>query len=281
MKTLWQFYFQYEDLQFERSYTYVVPVSAEHAKAFGLPETAFEATLMIEPTDKVHNRTRWGKINIFLTGDQHDTRDLAHSLAFNLAEHITFSQAPIRIDGSFVSNELLPETPEEMARVGESRFSWTMRVREVQEPLQFNSSLLQNVTNNPLIRQFNEANDAKSSVDRFIGLFKILEDLFGGHPLKAALKNSTELKRIAFENLRVNETNDTRRLSNDDFERLIDSLVNTRHQCAHLRRSEGFGIAYGDARVSDDIEPLLDSLAMLASLAIENELKRLTSVEST
>src|SRR2546430_6013632 len=44
---------------------------------------------------------------------------------------------------------------------------------------------------------FNEANSAASSIDRFIGLFKILEDLFGGRPVKKNFKNSTELRDTA------------------------------------------------------------------------------------
>src|ERR1051325_11265576 len=163
MRVRWQFYFEYEVLKFEKTYKYVVPVSKERAVAFGLPPQEFEATLSIEADDEKPDRVRqMGKLNIFLPGDNEQTKDLAYSLALGFAEYVTFSQSKIKIDGSFISNELLPETPEEEARVGENRFAWTMHVREVPKKVPFDSASIQRVTNNPLIRQFNEANDAKS-----------------------------------------------------------------------------------------------------------------------
>jgi hypothetical protein len=53
-------------------------------------------------------------------------------------------------------------------------------------------------------------------------------------------------------------------MSQVEFEKLINDLVNTRHECAHLRSSTGFGITYGDARVGSDVEPLLVPLEVLA-----------------
>ena len=258
---------------FERTYTYLVPVSEEHAKAFGLPPKEFEATITIEATEKQHDQTRFGQINIFLPGYHKETKDLAYSLAGSLAEHVSFGQHRIRIDGSFISSELLPETLEEEAAVGENRFSWTMRLKEVQGPIPFDSASLQRVTNNPLVRQYNAANDAESSIDCFIGLFKILEDLFGGRPLKASFKRSPELWRIANEHLKVEECGTSRTISHADFEKLVDLLVDTRHECAHLRRSIGFGITYGDSRVRDDVEPLLVPLRTLAREAIQISLE--------
>lgn len=273
MRVRWQFYFEYEDLKFEKTYTYGVPISKEHAEAFGLPAQEFEATVTIEADEEKHDSLRQlGKINIFLPGNNEKTKNLAYSLAMSLAEHVTFSQARIRIDGSFISNELLPETPEEEAEVGENRFSWAMQLKRVGDKVPFDSASLQRVTNNPLIKQFNEANDAKSPVDRFIGLFKILEDLFGGQPVKASFKSSTELKQIALQHLQTEVRGVTRQISEPEFEKLVDELVNTRHECAHLRSSTGFGITYGDARVQSDVEPLLVTLEMLAYEAIQKRI---------
>lgn len=49
------------------------------------------------------------------------------SMAIDLAEHMTFTQGRIKLDGSFIWNELLPEPPEEEAKVGEKPFSWVMQ----------------------------------------------------------------------------------------------------------------------------------------------------------
>lgn len=273
MKVRWQFYFEYEDLRFEKTYTYGVPVSKEQAEKFGLPAQEFEAIVTIGPDEEKHGHVRQlGKIYITLPGDNKQTKDLAYSLATSLAEHITFTQARIKLEGSFISNELLPETPEEEASVGENRFSWTMRIKEVPERVPFDSASLQRLTNNPLITQFNEANNAKSPVDRFIGLFKILEDLYGSHPIRPALKRAAELNQIALQYLQIEKNGATRQISQTEFEKLIDDLVKTRHECAHLDSSTGFGITYGDARVQSHVEPLLVPLEILAYEAIQRRI---------
>jgi hypothetical protein len=273
MRVRWQFFFMYEALKFERTYAYEVLITKEHAEAFGLTAQEFEANVTIEADEEEHGSiTQRGKINITLPGDNKQTKDLAYSLAINLAEHITFSLGRIKLDGSFIWNELLPETPEEAAEVGGNRFSWRMRIKEVPPKVPFDRVSLQRLTNNPLIKQFNEANNAQSPVDRFIGLFKILEDLYGGHPLKASFKGSTELKQIAMQQLRFNESGATRQMTQADFEQLIDELVDTRHECAHLRRSTGFGITYGDARVQSQVEPLIPALEKLAYEAVQKRI---------
>ena len=78
-----------------------------------------------------------------------------------------------------ISDHLEPASEEE-AEVGDKRFSWTIQIREVREGIPFDHAAIPRLTNSPLIKQFNEAKNAKSPVDRFIGLFKILEDSYGG-----------------------------------------------------------------------------------------------------
>jgi len=273
MKVRWQFFFTYEDLKFESSYTYEVTVTAEQAEHFGLPREGFKAEVTVGPYEKKHGLKQFGKIHITLPGTGEQTKDLAYSIAFTFAEYVTFTQARIELDGSFISNELLPETPEEESEVGDKRFSMTLQIREVGEKVPFDHAALQRLTNSPLIKQFNEANNAKSPVDRFIGLFKILEDSYGGQPVKASFKNSPELKQIALQELTIKENGTTRPFSQTDFEKLVDDLVDTRHECAHLRSSTGFGITYGDARVDTDVEPLLEALEVLAFEAVQKKVQ--------
>jgi hypothetical protein len=273
MRVRWQFYFWYEDFKFERTHTFGMQITKEHAEAFGLPAEGFEAKVTIEADEEKHGHVKQrGIINIYLPGYPEQTKDLAYSLAINFAEHITFSIGKIKLDGSFISNELLPETPEEEEAVGEKRFGMTVQIKEVPERVAFDSASLQRLTNNPLIKQFNQANDAASPIDRFIGLFKILEDLYGGHPIKPALKAAAELKQIALEHLQIEDGGSPRQITEAEFEELIDKLANTRHECAHLRSSTGFGITYGDARVQSDVEPLIGALETLAYEAVKKRI---------
>ena len=271
MKVRWQFYFEFEDLNFERTYTYSVPVSIEDARMFGLPDLAFDAVVTIEAEKEKHGHVKQrGRIKILLPGYK-ETKDLAYSLATGLEQEITFSQRRIDIIWSFVSNELIPETPQEKEEIGENRFSWTMQMVNVPEKVPFDSTSVQKITSNLLIGQFNQANDAKNPIDRFIGLFKILEDLYGGHPLKTSFKNSVVLSRLALQHIEKGRQETKRRISKPEFEKLVDDLVDTRHQCAHLRSSVDFGIAYGDSRVQSEVEPLLIPLEILAWEAIKDQ----------
>lgn len=273
MKTKWQFLFEYEDLSFERKYTYKAEISEQHAEAFGLPSQKFDALIEIEPEEVKHELIKQqGKIYITLPGDGEQTKNLAHSLVGGVAHNITFSQGKISVIGAFITSELLPETPEEIEAVGENRFSVFMKVVEVPPKRTFDSSSLQKVTANPLLTQFNKAKDANNPVDQFIGFFKILEDLYGAHPIKPALKNSAELREIAFEHLIITENGQKKAISQTEFESLIDDLVKIRHECAHLNSSTGFGITYGDSRVTTEVEPLLVPLRILAFEAVRKKI---------
>jgi hypothetical protein len=177
------------------------------------------------------------------------------------------------INGGLVSNQLLPETPEEEAEVGDGPCSLFLRLRTVPEKTPFDGGLLEKVTNNALLRQFNAANDAKNPIDRFIGLFKILEDLYGGRPIKKALCDSKELREIALDCLKTSHGGDTTvQITVPEFEKLLAEFVSTRHQCAHLRSSVGFGISYSDIRVQGTVVPLLNPLEALARAAVQKKL---------
>jgi len=112
------------------------------------------------------------------------------------------------------------------------------------------------------VEQFNAAKNAKNPVDQFLGFFKVLEDLYGPASekvtLATALKNSTELLQITQKHLHLTENGRNKDLTENDFFVLVDKLVKTRHQCAHLRSSKGFGIPHGHPRVTAEVEPLIN-----------------------
>lgn len=296
MKTRWEFRFEYEDLRFERVYEYKVKITKEHAEAAGLPEQEFEAIVTIVPEKKdstsIKNR---GEINVFLPG-RHETKDLAYSIANTLAHQITFSQGKLNIIWVFVVNELIPETSKEIEELGENRFGWEVVFEEVPNEVPFNSESLRKVIPNPLIKQFNITDNAQNTIDRFIGFFKILEDLYGSTPLKPefikptkkkgnnkkqdlkpSLKSSDELIEIASNKLETVEKGVVRSISQNEIENLFDKFVDARHECAHLRSSKGFGITHGDARVKTEIEPLLEQLREVVYEAVQKHIAKIQS----
>jgi hypothetical protein len=113
---------------------------------------------------------------------------------------------------------------------------------------------------------------APNPIDRFLGFFKILEDLYGPTKKKGnlakALKASDELFRIAQKQIHIQENTRTT-LRPEDFVRLVNKFVKTRHECAHLRSKKGFGITHGDPRVRKEVEPLANMVREVAYEAIK------------
>jgi len=291
MKIRWIFQFEYEDINFEKTHKFKVGISKEHAEAFGLAAQEIEADLTIEPKEKSNLIRQRGEINLILPGRQ-ETKDLAYSIIDSTANQITFTQGKLSIIWSFVANELLPETPEEIEEVGDKPFSYTLGFQEVPDKKTFDGSFTK-VVSNPLIQQFNAADNAQNSIDSFIGFFKILEDLYGSTPLKPrfikptkkgkkqkqdlkpSLKSSDELNQIALDNIKMEENGIVRPISQAEIETLLDKLVDTRHQCAHLKSSKGFGITYGDNRVHTEVKPLLEPLRILAFEAVQKHISKI------
>ncbi len=291
MKIRWIFKFEYEDINFEKAHKFKVGISKEHAEAFGLAAQEIEADLTIETKEKSNLIRQRGEINLILPGRQ-ETKDLAYSVVDSMANQITFTQGKLSIIWSFVANELLPETPEEIEEVGDKQFSYTLGFREVPDKKNFDGSFTK-VVSNPLIQQFNAADNSQNSIDSFIGFFKILEDLYGSTPLKPrfikptkkgksqkqdlkpSLKSSDELNQIALGNIEMEENGVVRPTSQAEIENLLDKLVDTRHECVHLKSSKGFGITHGDNRVYTEVKPLLEPLRILAFEAVQKHVYRI------
>src|SRR3989338_2060137 len=256
MKTRWEFLFECPNMRFERVHKYEATITSEQAEAFGLPVQTFDARIIIEPDKETKRRNieQTGSLKIVLPGDNKQTRDLAFWLAKKVEQQITFSQGDMNVMYGAVMGEHLPDSPEEADQLGDKPFFAEAHMVEVAPTATFNSSSFQKVTGHPLVEQFNAAKNAKNPVDQFLGFFKVLEDLYGPASekvtLATALKNSTELLQITQKHLHLTENGRNKDLTENDFFVLVDKLVKTRHQCAHLRSSKGFGIPHEIGRAN-------------------------------
>lgn len=278
MKTRWEFFFECTNIRFERVHKFLATITAEQAEAFGLSAQAFDARVIIEPT-KENPRPgieQTGRLNIVLPGSNEQTRDMAFWLCKQVEQQITFSQGSMKVIFGAIIGEHLPDTPEEAKQLGDKPFFAEANMVEVAPTATFNSSSFKKVTGHPLVEQFNAAKSAKNPVNQFLGFFKVLEDLYGPTSKKAtlaaALKSSFELLQITQKHLHITEKGSNKKLTEDDFFELVDKLVKTRHQCAHLRSSKGFGITHGHPRVAAEVEPLIHSIRGLAFEGIQMRL---------
>lgn len=275
MRARWDFFFECTGIRFERVHRFEAQVSEEHAKTFGLPVREFTALITVEPDEVSYNPVieQTGHLKITLPGNKEQTKHLAYWLSRQVARQITFSQGEIKVVYGLIMGEHLPDTPEEAERLGETPYFAEAHLVEVLPTPSFDGSSFQKLATHPLIEQFNVANKSKNPIDRFLGLFRILEDLYGPTARKVtlaeALKASTELFQIAQKHLHVTDDQGARELTQDDFSRFVDKLVHARHECAHLRSSTGFGIPHGDPRVTTAVEPLTGPLRDLTYEAIQ------------
>lgn len=278
MRTRWEFMFEHEDLNFEKPSHFVAKLSKDEAKQFAMiAPSGLTAQVKIESEVLEHEKIKQrGKIHITIPGLGEETKNLAYHLAGSISHQITFALGRIDIIGSFISYELIPETDTEAAEIGENRYSIFMNLVEVPPRIPFDGSVLKGARIHPLLIQFNNADKALSAIDRFIGFFKILENLYGPRSregLAKAFKNSNELRLLALENLVMMQNGQTRPIKEGESENLFDELVSTRHQCAHLSGQQNFGITYGDPKVEEVVEPLLIPLRILASAAVEKRIR--------
>jgi hypothetical protein len=278
MRVRWEFFIECTGIRFERVHKFEAEISEKHSKPFGLPVQEFTALITIEPDEKSYNPAieQTGLLKITLPGNNEQTKDFAYWLSRQVARQITFSQGEVKVVYGLVTGEHLPDTLEEAEQLAEGPYFYEARLVEVLPTPSFDGSSLEKLATHPLIEQFNAANKAKNPIDRFLGLFRILEDLYGPTAKKVtlaeALKASAELLQIAQKHLHVAEDGNERPLTHDDFTGLVDSLVHARHECAHLRSSKGFGVTHGDPRVTTEIEPLTGPLRDLTYEAIQMRL---------
>ncbi|NJM52086.1 MAG: hypothetical protein HC846_01045 [Blastocatellia bacterium] len=263
MKICWKFGFELDDIEFEKTHRFKTNITKEHAEAMGLPSQEIGTDITIGENPRLlKSGDKTGLLTITLTGKE-ETEDLAHSIAFMLSQQITFLQGNIKFFG-FVEIELLPENEQEIEEVDGKPYSFIINIEEVPAKTKFDGSSLKTIASHPLITQFNVADNNENSIDRFIGFFKILEDLYGSPTKKNfiadSLKSSAELRQIALDEITFKEgenSKEKKHLTQTEFETLVDAFVRIKHECAHLRSSTGFGITYGSPRIKTDVEPLL------------------------
>lgn len=287
MKSQWNFYFESKGFRFQQVHGFIATFGKEQAEQLGYPAEGFDVLITVEPD--AEPRFSWaqqtGTLRIVIPGDQNQTTDLAYYLADHVSEYISFTNGELRLLGGLVSGEYLAETPEEKVQLGENRYFYIMHVTEWKPPETFQVSALEKIplgpSNIPVMRQYNAAVRANNPIDQFLGLFKIIEDFYGTSKKSIAvtLKASTELFAIACRELTYNQGDQERTPTQSDYDWLIDALVNTRHNCAHLRRSDDFGISHGDAKVKTEVEPLIEPLKGLVIGAINLKMKEQNQTE--
>ena len=266
MKSEWQFQFATRGFRFDREYKYRIEFGEKVTLGDREPEL-IQPSIRIVPSDHepFPDTDQIGSMHVLLPYTPRETRDFAFYCATTVAERISFTQGDFHISGALISCKQIPETPEEEAEIGDSPYKLEVRLIEDLPPDTFDAAALQSgptTTNSlSLVAQYNEARRIKQPIARFIGFFKIIESLTHtadeNRHLKAVLLDSAELRRI-YGSLPARI----------DFESFVARACSARHNCAHLKINRNFGYTPLDSAVRLEVEPLLETLEMLASSSI-------------
>jgi len=173
--------------------------------------------------------------------------------------------------------ERIPQSDEEREAIKDAPYIVEAHLVEVEDVPEVRIGDIPELPGDPqvlrLIRQFNAAERARSAIDRFLGFFKVLEDLYcTGNNTMGNLERSLELFDLANEILRTGHGVGRRQLTRDEHNAWLGKIVMARDQCAHLRSSQGFGVAPSDPLVRTEIAPLVEELRLVAFDAIRRKM---------
>lgn len=270
MKCEWKFFFETRGFRFERKHNFRGSLREEHRRVLGLDENIDEFQVDFVPHSECmfHGAEQSGDLHLVLRGDPEQTREPALRLALRVAQQVSFNLGgELKVLGGLVTGRRIAETENERSAIGEAPYFAEAHMEEYEEPKTFDPSALNSIVMDGPISvamiQFNSAIQANNIVDRFLGLFKVLESLFTtkkSDKLSRKLCDSIELRAVADEFARARGWS----MSGHDYQSLIKDLMMARDQCAHLRAKCKQGVVSGMPEVSTKVEPLADVLKEMA-----------------
>ncbi|HEV7487700.1 MAG TPA: hypothetical protein VGQ65_18685 [Thermoanaerobaculia bacterium] len=242
----------------------------------------FEIEIRIAPrlADASNSRERqdWLELRIARAPEKYFL--FARQFASEVAVKIAFFCPEFQIRGGFAEAERVPENIEEESSVGEKRHLVLIWLRETDAPFLLNQHHLRLLPFmaglERTIRQYTAARDGRNPIEGYLGMFKVIETLYysGRGHIRTVLKGNNELRDILRQSYRTGFADEESLSEPDDLniDVMIDDMIRTRDQCAHLRGHNAFGYAPGDAEVFRVVEPILAIISIVAREAIRRRI---------
>ncbi|MCW5198667.1 hypothetical protein VU06_02840 [Desulfobulbus sp. F3] len=286
MKTCWHFHFEATDFRFNKKILYKVSSSIPKQFDSSLPNCAkiFHVEIVPDDSDKKNHTREIGEFKLTFDGTPEQTKNFACWVAHELTRRISFEQRGYMvIMGGLVGWEQLPENEEERELIGNTPFGLEMLLEEVAESPYFNPASINRYTSSKeyarLMEQFNEANQSRTLVDKFLGYFRIVEFLYynygGKKKLEQALLAAEPLRQHVMRFTKQNKSGEP--ITEDQCSEIIKELYMTRHRCAHLR--EKFGITSFDKEIETVVQPQLPIIEAAAHCGIKERYTSKTTDE--
>lgn len=265
IRTRWEFFYTSREVVFRKEARFLgvadAPESAE------LDKKKFDFSITVRPDEQSGTNEfdeERGSLIIDIPFERDDGIDLAKHLASVFAEKISFDQqGEFDVQLSAVIGEYVPETEEEQVAIGDAPYFAEMTLVEAIPPVEFSTERSSSRALSPerqsLVRQFNSSARVEHPIFKFLGFFKIIEDRYvvpgRRKTLLATLQAADELRLRIRDSLVVPSSGE--RLTNQQIDQFLSSLVEMRHQCAHLKSKVGFGLRSDDTRITSELMPLM------------------------
>jgi hypothetical protein len=214
-----------------------------------------------------------GYVYITVPGKPEDSYFFAQMLAHALTEHLAFFYEDFKISWGMISGERIPENDEEVEVIGEAKYWMQINVQEVSLPLKFDrrvfSLLPLSRSFQRIIQQYNTARKSKNPIDRFLGMFKVLEVQFHAEKRKVreALLRNKDFRQLVVENIELKrDSGEFSRIREDELPGWVNALVEIRDKCAHLKNQ--FGYAPYDPGVDEEVKPYGETIQEIARVSL-------------
>lgn len=268
MKTQWEFRIETRGLVLGQDRDFIGTAQPKNSKPVSI-----EVKVIRDSDAKSPAADDAGKVLMRIPGTPEDTEAIAYSAVHQLTERMAFPHGDIQVLGGLVVATKLPETDQEAEEIGDKRHVVRLSFEEFRGHPPVDGARLSgpalSAETSSLLRQFNSAKGLDNPVDRYVGLFKVLEKAFAskrGVSLLKDLQASDSFFALGAEVLHRSSDPEAP-LERRDFDDLLAKLVRIRDNCAHLRGKTGY--APGDPAVSREVEPYADLLGALARRHLE------------
>jgi hypothetical protein len=265
MKTEWEFTFEAIDFHFAKEHHFRARL--EPIEVGGTLCTDVTISARVAPSDEVppHGVEQRGSLFVTVPFPPETGKSLAYWAAANMADRLSFQFGDFRLQTAVIWCKRIGETEEEVTAIGEASRSVQVSFVEVVPTPAFDSAKFASLTvpasRAPLLAEFNEARRDQNPIRRFLGFFRILESVSysaGEHSsIRDALLNGPV--RQAYQSL----------LPDGDFAAFVELIAKARHQCAHLKLDQGFGLLPRDPELASTLAPHLPLVEEIARRCLE------------
>jgi hypothetical protein len=238
----------------------------------------FEVEIILEPETDERRAGEWAKLHVTVRGTPEKFSPFVERVAAEVAEHLAFYYDGLRLLGGMIFAERIPENEEERAAIGDTPHSVKASFIEADPPRSINREHLRSFPYSlgfgRLLRQFAAARASDNTIDSYLNMFKVVETLYHRGKLKArdALNQSEEFRRLLRGSFQMVVNGKPEEPTEEDVTAMIDRLVKTRDNCAHLREHNSFGYAPGDPEVGGRVQRLYEILTDTARAAIHERI---------